>query len=145
MNRPSKFVLAASTLAFASAAAAGTAVAASAAVAKPAAVVAPAPGFNVTGTWSLGQSNGSTTTVTFIQDSAGNLTGTATATGGLTGTVETGAQVDGTFIIFTIDWSNAEKGEYTGALQSNHTLYGNTVALTNTASQATWYTVQTFS
>lgn len=141
MNKSSKFALAASALALASGAAAGTA----AAAVSPAAVVAPAPGFDVTGTWSFGQSNGSAGTVTLIQDSAGNLTGSATGPSGWTGTLASGSQVDGTYIIFTIDWSNGKVGEYTGALQSNGTLFGHTVALTNTAAQASWFTVQTFS
>jgi hypothetical protein len=83
--------------------------------------------------------------VTLTQDGSGNLSGTASASpGGATGTVKSGSQVDGTFIIFTINWSNGSVGQYTAALQSDRTLYGHTVALTNTVSQATWYTFQTF-
>ena len=135
-----KAALAASAITLVSGGAAGTALAATAVT--PAAV---GTAFNASGTWALGQSNGTTTTVTLTQDPAGNLSGNATAeTSGISGTVGSGSQVDGTYIIFTINWSNGSVGQHTAALQSDRTLYGTTLALTNVASHATWYTYKTF-
>jgi hypothetical protein len=84
-------------------------------------------------------------TLTLAQDSAGDISGTAvTLTNGLNGTIAGGSKVDGTYIIFTIDWSDGKVGEYTGALQYGATLYGNTLDLGNTSISATWYTDQKF-
>ena len=145
MNRSTKFALGAAALALASGTAAGTAVAATTAAVHPAAATAPTPAFSVAGAWTLVQSNGATVTLTLAQDSVGDISGTAvTLNNGPTGTIASGSKVEGTYIIFTIDWSDGKVGEYTGALQYGATLYGNTVALTNTSSSAAWYTDQKF-
>lgn len=106
-----------------------------------------APAFDASGVYQIFQSNGGNPTLNVTQDSAGDLFGSAslsTAAGPVVGTIENGAAVDGTNIFFVIDWSNGSRGRYTGALGPDRRLTGNTFALNNPASQATWVSARTF-
>lgn len=148
MKLPYRIGLTASVLALASSLAAGTASAATAAPVKAGAATATgaaAPAFNAAGTWTLNQSNGYTVTLTLTQDSAGNLYGyAASAPDGLSGRIEDGSMVNGTSIVFVIGWSSGIWGKYTGSLNADRTLSGNTEAIQHPWVQATWNTFQTF-
>ncbi|QCX74330.1 hypothetical protein C9F11_03135 [Streptomyces sp. YIM 121038] len=103
-----------------------------------------APGFNVTGTWGIYQSNEIHATLNVTQDAQGNLTGTAAkAVGTATGPIEQGF-VDGNYLYFVIPWTDGSKGRYIGSLGPDRRLSGVATDLSTPTSQADWNTVRTF-
>ncbi|MEV0443816.1 hypothetical protein AB0I84_16430 [Streptomyces spectabilis] len=103
-----------------------------------------APGFDVTGTWGIYQSNEIHATLDVTQDAGGNLTGTAAkAVGTATGPIEQGF-VDGTYIYFVIPWTDGSKGRYIGSLGPDRRLSGVATDLSTPTSQADWNTIRTF-
>lgn len=150
MKKSYKATLAATAVALASVAAVSSATAApiSAPASHPVRAAIGTP-TNISGVWNYYQSNSNSAgTMHVTEDPNGNLFGYAIGQDALGNTIqgnlETGSQVDGDFVIFTIDWPGGATGQYTGALESDGTLYGHTVNLNHTVAQATWWTYATF-
>jgi len=101
---------------------------------------------NVSGNWSLHQSNGPT--VTFTINPHG-LAGSSALIDGVAkysddSGIAKGSVTDGSFV-YTVSWSKGPKGEYSGNFNNDGRLTGITFDLHNPGNQATWFSNKVFS
>jgi hypothetical protein len=94
---------------------------------------------NVSGTWTIEQSNGWRTDVTLTQNGS-ELSGTARTSAGLDEdfSQELDGTVSGTNFALNITWPQA-RGRYEGTFQPDGTLTGVTFDVQHPSSQATWF------
>jgi hypothetical protein len=94
-----------------------------------------------TGSWTMVHANGAVAKMD-INDHGGILSGSGKE-GQWRGTVERGGS-NGRKVSLTIKWNNGHAGRYTGSVTRSGILRGDNYDLTNTASQTTWYTEESF-
>jgi hypothetical protein len=97
---------------------------------------------NVSGDWSIFQSNGFVVQVHLTQD-GGLIFGSAN-TGSTSGEVRRGSSVNGGTFLLVIDWHNGTMGEYNGNVGLNGRLTGISFDLSHPESQASWFSDRTF-
>lgn len=96
---------------------------------------------NVSGAWTMQQSNGWRVDVSLVQNGA-TLSGTATTMSGHSMDNDTAQELDGTVsdtqFSLNITWSSA-RGRYEGTFQADDSLSGVTFDIQHPDSQATWF------
>ncbi|MDQ4144377.1 MAG: hypothetical protein M3198_11655 [Actinomycetota bacterium] len=98
---------------------------------------------DVSGQWSLIQSNGFEVTFDIVQAPDGRLHGSGTVRGGREANGE--GRVDDHSFVFTVDWNNNGRGgRYSGTFDPAGRLSGVTADLDNPTSQATWFSKRSF-
>jgi len=99
---------------------------------------------NVSGQWSLVQSNGFEVVFDIVQSPSGALHGSGRVVGGREANGR--GRVDGESFVFTVDWNNNGRGgQYSGRFGPTGFLSGVTVDLDNPSSGATWASKRAFS
>jgi hypothetical protein len=94
------------------------------------------PAHDVTGRWSISQSNGYRGTLDLNQDSVGRLNGSASFNGGLNGSIA--GTVSGDAVTFTVTYSGGLQGNYRGTLSGSGTTMTSGSSQSASGEAASW-------
>lgn len=91
---------------------------------------------DVSGVWTITQSNGYRGTLNLTQDATGHITGSASFNGGLTGSIQ--GTASGNVVKFTITYSPSLQGKYEGTISADGRTMSSGGTHSTTGESASW-------